>query len=96
MLAYALGTPVLATRTGGMPEAIIHGETAITIPPNDPQMLADGLSIALKEPLKLREMGERGRAYASREFSWDLVAKQHVDLYEEATRARGNPISERN
>jgi D-inositol-3-phosphate glycosyltransferase len=39
-MAFALGTPVIATRVGGLAEAVTNGETGFLVEPNDPQKLA--------------------------------------------------------
>jgi glycosyltransferase involved in cell wall biosynthesis len=38
--ALAAGVPVVATRVGGIPELIIHGEYGLLVPPHDPDALA--------------------------------------------------------
>ena len=47
-LAAAFGTPVVATRTGGIPEAI--GDMGVLVPPGDVVALAEGIVRALRSP----------------------------------------------
>ena len=62
--AGALGLPVIGSRTGGVVEAIDHGETGLLVNPGDPEGLAKAI-IALLEDEKLREkLGKRGREKA--------------------------------
>jgi phosphatidylinositol alpha-1,6-mannosyltransferase len=72
--AGACGIPVIGTRVGGIPDAIIDGETGILIEPESPSKLADAL-VALHHDLeKRRKMGEAGRKRAQTEFSSATVA----------------------
>jgi glycosyltransferase involved in cell wall biosynthesis/GT2 family glycosyltransferase len=49
--AMSLGRPVVAARTGGIPEVVVDGRTGLLVPPGD----ADGLAVALSRILKDRE-----------------------------------------
>jgi len=61
--AYRFGVPVIVTRTGALPEAVIEGETGWVIPPNDPPALAHALREALSDSDRLAAMGAAGRAW---------------------------------
>ena len=43
MDAHAMGIPVVATRTGGVPDLVIDGETGLLVPPEEPAALADAI-----------------------------------------------------
>jgi glycosyltransferase involved in cell wall biosynthesis len=61
--AMAVGTPVVATRTGGLPEVVRDGVTGRLVAPGDPP----GLAAAVLEVLSRREeMGAAARVHASR------------------------------
>ena len=47
--SMALGVPVIATRTAGIPEVIEDGETGILVPPAEPAQLADACQSMLKD-----------------------------------------------
>jgi glycosyltransferase involved in cell wall biosynthesis len=47
--ALAVGTPVVATAVGGVPEIVRDGENGVLVPPGDPEALADGIRRALAE-----------------------------------------------
>lgn len=61
--AMAVGTPVVATRVGGLPELVDDGVTGVLVAPGDPAALADGIARVLAD----REaMGAAGREAARR------------------------------
>ncbi|MEU3344768.1 glycogen synthase [Streptomyces sp. NPDC006700] len=83
--AMACGTPVVASRTGGIPEVVDDGRTGVLVPVDD--AFETGLARALDSMLAdrdgARRMGEAGRRRAVEEFGWDAVARRTVRLYEE-------------
>ncbi|MFG2576770.1 glycogen synthase [Streptomyces sp. NPDC048481] len=86
--AMACGTPVVASRVGGIPEVVEHGVTGTLVPLDDEgEAFEAGLGRAIDEilgdPAAARRMGEAGRVRAVGEFGWDAVARRTVGLYEE-------------
>lgn len=68
--ALAAGVPVVATRTGGIPEIVDDGGDGVLVPPGDVPALARALSGLLAASAEERSaMGERGRLRARRHFS---------------------------
>ncbi|MFD8263606.1 glycogen synthase [Streptomyces griseoluteus] len=83
--AMACGTPVVASRVGGIPEVVDHGRTGLLVD-TDADFegnLARALDDVLADPAAARRMGEAGRARAVGEFGWDAVARRTAGLYEE-------------
>lgn len=86
-VAYALGSPVIVTRVGGIPETVREGETGLTCPPEDPNALAativrffaDGLAEKMRAPI----------AALRAERSWEALARSTVELVNELRPARG-------
>ncbi len=74
--AAALGVPGIGSNLGGIPDAVIDGETGILIPHDSPQHLADALAFLYSNPEKRREMGRAGRERARRQFSATAIAAQ--------------------
>ncbi|MEV5386192.1 glycogen synthase [Streptomyces sp. NPDC052721] len=83
--AMACGTPVVASRVGGIPEVVDDGRTGLLVDVDDDfePGLARALDTVLGDPEAARRMGEAGRARAVGEFGWDAVARRTAGLYEE-------------
>jgi len=82
--AMACGTPVLATRVGGVPEVV--GDAACLLDnPTDPKAVADAILRLLADRERLAEMKARGLA-RSQEFAWERTAKLTLELYEVVNR----------
>lgn len=84
--ALAHGVPVIASK--GTPWKRVEEIGCGLWVDNSPASLASAINQISQMPL--REMGQRGREWMQREFSWDLVAKQMVDLYQSTLRPNGN------
>ncbi|MFD6311347.1 glycogen synthase [Streptomyces nigra] len=83
--AMACGTPVVASRVGGIPEVVEDGVTGLLVPLDDDfeSGLARALDAVAGDPEAARRMGEAGRERAVGEFGWDAVARRTVRLYGE-------------
>ncbi|MFR9799475.1 glycogen synthase [Streptomyces sp. MS06] len=82
--AMACGTPVVASRVGGIPEVVEDGRTGVLVPVDGDfeAGLARALDSVLGDPDTARRLGEAGRGRAVGEFGWDAVARRTVELYE--------------
>jgi glycosyltransferase involved in cell wall biosynthesis len=58
---------------------------------NDPESLANGIRKIRKMPL--REMGQRGRCWMRREFSWESVSRKMLEVYGDCCRAKASPLT---
>src|SRR5205085_203235 len=74
---------VVASDVGSVSDAVVHGETGLLVPPDDPAALADALRILRDDPDVRRELGRRGRVKALEEFSPSRMARAYEALYEE-------------
>jgi starch synthase len=83
--AMACGTPVVASRVGGIPEVVADGETGLLVDVDDgfEARLTRALDTVLADPGAARRMGEAGRARAVGEFGWDAIARRTAGLYAE-------------
>jgi glycosyltransferase involved in cell wall biosynthesis len=87
--AHVAGTPVVATRVGGVPELVVSGETGWLVEPGDPGALARALAEALADPRRARGMAEAARRRVDAEFSFDLQTRRLVHAYEDVLKGRG-------
>ena len=78
--AMAAGKPVVASRVGGIPDLVRHGETGYLVPPANEQALADGIKMLLDDPEKAKQMGQRGQEYCH-QFSLEAMIEKLDDLY---------------
>jgi phosphatidyl-myo-inositol dimannoside synthase len=74
--ASATGLPVVGGDSGGAPDAILEGETGYVVPGRNEQVLASRLIQLLSDPVGASAMGEKGRDWIAREWSWDLVTQR--------------------
>ena len=81
--AMACGTPVVGTRTGGLPEVIEHGVTGLLVPPADVAALADAIARLMTDDRRRGEMGKAARDSAVERFSWASTAARTLDVYQE-------------
>ena len=87
--ALAQGTPVVASRVGGIPEVVDDGKDGFLIDAGDVPALAGRLRWMLDHPVDARRMGEHGRTVTAPRFTWDRLVDRLVPLYEEVLAHRG-------
>ena len=69
--------PSVATRCGGIPDAIAEGATGVLVPPGQPQDMAEAILHLLQHPGRLKELGAAARQRTLSEFKWDAVAARY-------------------
>ncbi|HVP31971.1 MAG TPA: glycosyltransferase [Myxococcota bacterium] len=79
--AMGAGLPVVATRVGGIHEAVIDGRTGRLVPPADPAALAAALRELLDAPERRAAFGRAGAARAEQEFSLRAMTDAYRALY---------------
>jgi glycosyltransferase involved in cell wall biosynthesis len=83
--SMAAGLPVVATRVGGNPEAVIDGETGWLVAPHRPTELALKIMDLLSEPEKARSWGEYGRQVVKEKFAAEKMVEAYLELYSLST-----------
>ena len=78
--AGAVGTPVVGTRTGGVPYAILDGETGLLAEPGDVGSLGLALRRLLDDDDLAGRLGRNGAARAREEFGWPKLAERTADV----------------
>ena len=98
--AMAAGCPVVASRVGGIPEAVADGETGTLVPfeslgapsfePRDPERfsrdLADSVNALLADADRRKVMGQAGRKRVEDHFSWPAIAERTLELYRQVAK----------
>lgn len=84
--AMASGTPVLATKIGGMPEIIEDGRTGFLMDADSAQEIVSKLEQCLKHPEVLKAMGEEAQREAAR-YSPAAMAEEYIGLYKAVLRS---------
>ena len=79
--AIACGTPAVAFAVGGIPDIVRTGVTGALIPSQDFTALRAAMSDLLKNP-RSADLADSCRRVAVEEYSLDVMAKRHVELYE--------------
>ena len=79
--AAFLGRPIVGTDVGGLPEAVVDGETGRLVPPDDPAALAAAVAELLGDPERARAMGRAARRRAEELFDWGRCVDAHEALY---------------
>ncbi|MEW5854077.1 MAG: glycosyltransferase [Myxococcota bacterium] len=84
MEAMASARPVVATAVGGTDEVVLHEETGLLVPPEDPDALRNAM-LRLSHDAKLRErLGRAGRERWARHFRHDVVVERFLQAYADA------------
>ena len=80
--AMACGLPVAATRAGGVPELVIHGQTGLLADCGDEEGLAEAMIRLLANPEERTAFGRAGRERALARHSLHAMVKAHEEVYE--------------
>ena len=81
--AMAAGVPVVATRVGGIREAVRDGIDGLLVPPDDPVALSLALWSAAESPSLARSRADSGRRRMIQEFTVDGMLSKYFDCYDE-------------
>jgi glycosyltransferase involved in cell wall biosynthesis len=88
--AMATGLPVVATRHGGIPEAVDHGRTGFLVAEEDHVGLANAMQLIASSPVLLQEMGARAHATVKERFEQETQIDHLESFYEEAITMNGS------
>lgn len=80
--ALAVGKPVVATNSGGIPEMITDGENGLLVPAKNPSALADAISEMLADAVKAERMAARGPELVEARFSIEAMVAGNINVYE--------------
>ena len=80
--AFYLKVPVIATNVRGIPELVVHQETGILVPPEDPEKLMIAINNLLDNEESRRNFADNAFEFINKNFSWDVLLEKYTNLYE--------------
>ena len=80
--AMACGTPVVASRVGGLAFLVKDGETGYIVPAQDPEALAQKLRSLFVDHDLRAQFGKAAAEYA-KQFSWERITQEILNIYQE-------------
>lgn len=87
--AAAAGVPAVATDVGGIPDAVVDGETGLLCPPDDPGALADAIGRLIREPELRVRLGRAAKERVQTVFSVEACSRNLASLYRRLLEERG-------
>ncbi|NBX70720.1 MAG: glycogen synthase [Actinobacteria bacterium] len=90
--AMACEIPVVASDVGGIPEVVVDGVTGSLVHYEESESakfendFAQALTKVLSDPDSARQMGLAGRERAVKDFGWDKIAQQTIEIYQSVQR----------
>ena len=85
--AQASGVPVVVSNSGGLPETVSDGESGIVFDNRSIEQLADAVLRLLGAEAQRGAMAAAARAWVLSRFSWNIIAAQLEDVYQDALKA---------
>lgn len=86
--AMRVGRPIVASRTGGIPDVITDGVTGRLVPPGQPAAVAVAIDTLLTDRALATGLGQRARAAAAG-YDWTSLADRVLDVYREVVAVHG-------
>lgn len=86
--ANAQGKPVVGFRSGGVPDAVIHGETGLLVEPGDYEGLTDAICSIISEKRLAVTMGKSGRERVKKIMTWRNAATTVTGILDEMEQMR--------
>src|SRR6185437_1857972 len=86
--ASACEVPVVATKVGGVPEAVVDGQTGILVPPFDSDRLAAACIALICDPAARARLGKAGRQYVLDHYQWHQNAATMAGVYSQLLAGR--------
>ncbi|MFI2858324.1 glycosyltransferase [Paenibacillus sp. JSM ZJ436] len=80
--ASAMGLPVASFATGGIPEAVKHGETGLLAPEKDIKALSENILSMLTNELQRKRFSEQGRQWVSEQFDLLRQNRKLEEIYQ--------------
>ncbi|MQA88825.1 MAG: glycosyltransferase [Gemmatimonas sp.] len=81
--ALTHGIPVIASRSGGIPDIVRDEETGLLVDPGDVESLSAAIRRLRADPDLARRLVDSGRQHVAKTFSWDVIVNDLQALYEQ-------------
>ena len=79
--ASACGLPVVGGLSGGAPDALLEGETGFAVDGLNPSAVAHALKVLLRDPIRAKAMGAKGRQWIIEEWEWRHWSERFNQLF---------------
>ncbi len=79
--AMACGTPVVASKFGGIRDVITSGKNGILINPENPEEFASAMINLFKNSANAKKIGLEGANLVKTKYSWEAIAERHIKFY---------------
>jgi phosphatidyl-myo-inositol alpha-mannosyltransferase len=90
--AFACATPVVASDIAGYRE-VMTPDAGVSVPPGDPQALADALVALLEDEPRRSALGSAARQLAQERYSWDDIARRLTGIYDLVSGRSAAPVA---
>lgn len=81
--AQSFGVPVIGTRSGGIPEALVEGETGFLVDEQAPGQIRDCIGRLHDDEELYATFSDRAKAFVKDQFAWGDCIEHHLDAYQQ-------------
>ncbi len=81
--AMAEGKPVVATKVGGVSEAVIDEVTGLLVPPGNTRWMASAINRLLEDKQFARKLGSNAKSRVKQDFRFDRMLDETLDTFHE-------------
>lgn len=82
--SMATAKPIVASVEGEAARLVESADAGVVVPPEDPSALSQEVQRLASDPVLARRLGEHGRAYVSKHFDREAIARRFIELLREA------------
>jgi phosphatidylinositol alpha-1,6-mannosyltransferase len=91
--ASACGLAIVGGRSGGVPDAVLDGETGVLVDSDDPHAVAAGINQLLSNPERRKRLGLAGRRAVESYYNWDRVARDLREIDQRFSLTSSSPAA---